>query len=440
MATVTIINANVSELHQVPLGALLIVAVLEEAGHKVAFMDYQTYAAKRKPAVDTFYRFLQGADGGLVGISVMCNSLPTVLGAVSRFKEENPGRMLVLGGPGASDLPQLILTKFPVDVVVIGEGEETVVEFLAALEGGQDLSRVRGIAYRASGRVVTTRCRPRIRHLDRLPFPAYHKINFQDYRPPVAPVAVSRGCPYQCTFCSAHSTWGEGVTFRSSERVLEEIALVRHSVPEILFVDDVFPVGAPLLGKLRAVGRQLRWSCNMRVGEGDPALWQHMRESGCVGVLFGIESGSDRVLRTLRKGFRVAQARAEVTAAARYISDVTTSYIWGFPFETLDDFFETLLSLCQDSRLPGVCSQIGQLAPLPRSALYAENRHLVSFAPDLVSPVVFPPPDSLSNYPELVNLIRSCPQLFAPFYYFAHGRFGPKKAIIDQLVGRSKHD
>jgi len=439
MADICVINANVTPVHQVPLGPLLITAVLKEAGYGVEFRDYQTFRTDHKLSIDTFLTFLRQADSNIIGISAMCNSLPTVLGAVRRLKRDSPDKKIILGGPAATDLPQSIMRRFPVDAIVVGEGERTIVDLLRALESGGDLDGVQGLCYRRrDGAIRMTPRRARIPNLDDLPFPAYEEIDFADYGPAAGIIITSRGCPFRCTFCSAHSVWQRSVSERSVANVTEEAVLLSRRVDRLVFVDDTLVLNAKrvesLLQALRAAGVDKPWRCNARIGLMSDHLLRLMADHGCEEVFYGIESGSNQVLRAIRKGFTIEMARHEVERTLRYIPKVTTSYVWGFPFETMDDFYETVMAIAQDAQMEGVRPQVGLLSPLPKSPLYREYRRCVRFSPELNPRVMLPSPESLADYPDITGLIVDYPQLFSPFYYYDHSDLDRKSAVMARIT------
>ena len=179
-----------------PQGPLSVTAVLEQAGYQVEFYDYQLEPVDRPGCPDAFYEFLRRARANVIGISTLSSSLPTVLLAVRRLKDEAPHKTVVLGGPAATDTAEAILAHFPVDVSVRGEGEETAVQLMRALERGKGLEEVAGLTFRQDGTVVSTSPRPRIRDLDTLPYPAYHRVDFRRYTSALG-IVYARGCPYR---------------------------------------------------------------------------------------------------------------------------------------------------------------------------------------------------------------------------------------------------
>jgi len=436
-ADIAILNSSLGLVSSgIPIGPLMITAVLQENGFTVSFQDYQTFQAADKPSVERFLSFMDVPES-LIGISVMCTALPTVLGAVSRFKTLRPDTTVILGGPSPTDAPHEIMDSFPVDIIVRGEGEETIVELTRALKSGGALDSIKGITFRRDGRVLSTPDRPRIEDLDRLPLPAYEHVSFDDYGRQ-ALIITSRGCPYRCSFCSSHSIWQRRMTYRGAEHVTRELKRLQGEIDRYAYYDDTF-----VLDPQRAVALQrqvldsgigLPWSCSGRVNHMTRDFLTELRDLGCQEIFYGLESGSDRVLKLISKQFTSAEAERVVLESAQILPKVHTSYMWGFPFETMDDFFATMLVLTRDMQLDNVRPQITLLTPLPASLLAQEYSASLAFSPDWQRGVSQLPGDRLQRYPELVRLIDEHPRVFTSFYHYEHPELTSKRTIVEKLA------
>ncbi|MGD2247007.1 MAG: radical SAM protein [Candidatus Methanofastidiosia archaeon] len=445
MNDMSIINASqVSEGQAaIPVGSLLITAVLEANGYAVRFKDYQTYEAERKLSSESFYKFIQVPEE-VLGISAISSDMPTALGAISRLKEEHPEKIVILGGAGPTDIPINLLENFPVDIVVVGEGEETILEVMQALDGEKDLSQVEGIAYRENSHVISNPRRKRIQDLDSLPFPAYHKINFEDYNY-VGGVMTTRGCPYMCTFCSAHSVWERKITKRSVENIVKELQILEEKkVQRMFFYDDTFVLDPKRVitftEKVNEEGIDIPWICYGRVNLMTSELFEAMSKNGCKEILYGIESGSNSVLQKINKKFTIEQASKIVKKTTQY-TDVETSYIWGYPFETLEDFYDTLMVVYHQIKMPHVKPRLALLSPLPKSAIFLEYNHIIKFPdnPEIARYLAFlPGREKLLDYPDVVALVKKYPELFPSFYYFSHDSFEQKLELIENMGQKIK--
>lgn len=418
-----------------PLGCLSIAATLQREGYEVDFRDYQLSDVAEPRSPESFTAFL--ADPAkIVAVGCMVDFLPVVVLALEAFKEAYPDRIMILGGAGPSDIPTGLLASFPwIDMVVVGEGEDTMVEVLRGLlERGGDLSKVSGIVYRHNGHVVATPARPRIKDLDRLPFPQPAGVDLRRYNN--VHVMTSRGCPFECTFCDVSQLWQRNTTYRGIDSVVTELKeLYRLGFRQVAFQDDNFTVNRK---RLRALIERLTtedeipsWSCLGRVDLVTEDLLRDMAHAGCRGIFFGIESGSDRVLAQIMKKTTVAIARRAVEAALLYFP-VKAYFIWGFPDETLEDLVQTLLLMSYFQGL-GTITPLTLLAPLPRSILYAAHRDTLRMDPKLfaynfMSGFTFGQSDR-----RVLDLVRARPDLFPSFYTFTTADAELKLPLVERF-------
>lgn len=210
----------------------------------------------------------------------------------------------------------------------------------------RDLALVSGIAWRDGDRVVVNRPRPRIEELDRIPFPAYHLVDLSNYAG--INIVTSRGCPFLCSFCSVAPIWGRRPFLRSPENILEEIQLLYEKTGSDLFLfqDEFFVSSAG------------------RVDLTDARTMEAMARAGCVELRYGVESGSDRVLARVTKGFDAKKALEVLAEAVGIFPGVDAFYMWGFPFESMEDFNQTLLHMIS-TRTMGVRILPSLLSLLP---------------------------------------------------------------------------
>ncbi|RCK80109.1 MAG: Radical SAM domain protein [Candidatus Ozemobacter sibiricus] len=397
-ADLTLLNLNLlyvrylegidRELH-VPLGCLYLTRALEDAGYVVDFRDYQLNTFDEPFLPDRIVEFLHDP-APVIGFSVMANLLPFALLAMKEVKQRYPDRFLVLGGVGAKAVEEQIMTRFPwVDAIAVGEGERTGPELLAAWQAGADLRQVAGLVVRGpDGQVVRTPRRERIRNLDALPLPAFHKVDLPRYQG--YGLMSTRGCPYPCTFCSVAPVWDHDSTFRSVDHIIAEMRHLHEQagVKMFLFQDEFFVCNKPKVmafcQKLRETGLPVLWKAFGRVDLTDREMMETMAAAGCVELRFGIESGSDRVLQLVKKGFTAEQAIARVGEAVQIFPRVDAFYVWGFPFETMEDFHQTVFQMVMLRKM-GARILPSLLCLLPQTELFRENRerYPLDFSPSL---------------------------------------------------------
>jgi anaerobic magnesium-protoporphyrin IX monomethyl ester cyclase len=390
MADITFVNLNMlfvrysdsydKELH-LPLGLLYLTTVLEQAGFDVDFRDYQMCEADDPFNLDTFVDFVKDP-ASIIGLSCMANLLPFTVLAAKRLKERYPNHTVALGGVGAKAVEERVLKRFPwIDLIAHGEAEQAVVSLVKALQNGRDLSKVPGIFYRnGDGGIVLNEPPPRIVDLDAIPRPAYHKVDLKDYD--AYGMISSRGCPYKCSFCSVAPVWNHKCHFRSPKDVVAEMVELHEAagVDLFLFQDEFFVSSKrAVMGfceALKKSGLKVRWKAFARVDIADQELMEAMARTGCLEIRFGIESGSERILEATRKGFTPDMAVDVVSRATQLFPRVDTFFIWGYPDETMDDFYKSLFQMIS-FRLMGARILPSLLCLLPQTELFCsldENR------------------------------------------------------------------
>ncbi len=253
----------------------------------------------------------------LIGVTCWTINRETVWELCSKLKETRPEAFLVLGGSHSSLFPAHVFAKTHASAVVIGEGEETFKELLQTLASKGDLNKVNGLALkRPDGTVYLTEKRQRIANLDTVPLPYYQgfkNFDFNDYLGfpalpgPVAPIISSRGCVFDCSYCSSVSFWGNTWRGRSAENILDEIEwlLKEMGARSIYFFDDNFPVKKERVIEvcegIKKRNLNFLWACCSHVKLVNRELLQKMRDCGCVSIDFGVESGSNKILHNINK-------------------------------------------------------------------------------------------------------------------------------------------
>ena len=388
MADLTLVNLNllyirhydrVDEEMHVPLGCLYLVRALEDAGLSVDFRDFQRHGEGDPFAEDALVRFLEDrAPAPVIGLSVMANLLPFVLLAARRVRERWPDRTIVLGGTGPKAVEEGILAACPwIDVIAVGEGEVSAPRLAAALRDGLSLDDVPGIVWRRDGEIATNSPAPRICDLDAIPFPAFDRIDLPEYAG--YGVMTSRGCPYPCTFCSVAPVWDRKSFLRSPTNIIAEMRDVheRTGADLFLFQDEFFVSSKKnvlaFCEEFRASGLPVTWKAFGRVNLTDEATMRAMADAGCTEVRYGIESGSPRILKRIKKGFSAEDSVRVVADAVRIFPHVDTFFIWGYPFEEMEDFHQTVFQMTS-FRAMGARVLPSLLCFLPQTDIYLEYR------------------------------------------------------------------
>jgi radical SAM superfamily enzyme YgiQ (UPF0313 family) len=264
-----------------------------------------------------------------------------------------PPRTVLFGIHPSSQFGELLRPGSGVDACVIGEPEVTACDLVATLGRGGGLGEVAGLAFLdEAGRLVVNRPREPIADLDDLPLPDWSLVDTGNYRLPLSGekfllVGTNRGCPYRCTFCNAHAYYGRSPRRRSAAHVVRELTrdVEEFGVTRFMFwAEEFLSDRAGVLELCRAIeaaGLDIEWVCNGRVDAVDPEVLAAIRRAGCWNVAFGIESGDEGVLGSVKKGITLDQTRHAVAAARRAGLQVTGHVIIGFPRDTRDTIAAT---------------------------------------------------------------------------------------------------
>lgn len=451
-ADITLINMNLLymnvggkidyEAHP-PLGLLYLSSVLERDGYRVDLVDYQVFPRENSGRdvfdLDNLTAYI-GETAEVVGFSCMANLLPFTILAAQRFKALYPRKIVLLGGVGPFGVERLILENFPwIDIIVRGEAEVSLPVLLRAISGKGAFEQVPGVFYRfGDGSIAQAAPPPRIRALDDVPLPAYHLLTMDRYD--AFGIISSRGCPYCCSFCSVAPVWDRTTTCRDHENIIAEIRLLyeRYGVDLILFQDEFFYSSEAKMidfcDRLVASRLPVKWKCYGRVNLVTKAAMKRMAEAGCIQLRFGVESGSDRVLKKVVKGFRFEDALRSVTEAASIFDSVETFFIWGFPFEEPDDFYQTAIQMARFRQL-GITVLPSLFSMLPQTDIYKEYRAggytgTLELVPELIPVYV------LTGH-EVVDTRNSVPEKYRSFYEFigAHEEIFPGFFLLDYEAG-----
>jgi len=453
MADITIVNLNMLYLRHMdgiererhlPLGPLYLAAALEQAGLEVDLRDYQQCDAEDPFSREAIADFCHDP-APIIGLSCMANLLPFTILAARELKQRYPDRLLVLGGVGAKSVERQVLEAFPwIDVVAHGEGEKTVVELVRAYKAGRPLTELHGLVLRDGAHIILNPPQERLVALDSTPLPAYHHVDLSAYEG--YGMVSSRGCPYPCTFCSVAPVWNHESFTRSPQGIVDEMRFLheRAGVGLFLFQDEFFVSSKrnvmQFCEALRRAELKVMWKAFGRVNLTDTETMDAMAESGCVEIRYGIESASAAVLERTRKGFTSEQAASVVAEAVKRFPRVDTFFVWGFPFETMDDFYQTLFQMIS-FRLMGTRVLPSLLCYLPQTAIYEEYRGdpKFEFCPHLLPEYMLTGHEVCDaseiriddEHGWVFDLIRAHPEIFTGFYHYdLEGNVLPKMEVL----------
>ena len=358
-----------------PIGLCYIAANLLAHGFSVNMVDF----ALCDPNPGDFELEIRRQQPKILGITASTSTYKKALWIARNAKEIDSRAVTVIGGPHVSFTAREALSHPEIDLVVRNEGEITTLELCRLyLRGEGRLEDIKGITYRSGDRIVSNPSRPLIQDLDQLPFPARHLLPMGLYKIP-GTLVTSRGCPSRCTFCAAEAMSGGKYRVRSSGNVLAEIdEMKRRYDPPFYFVaDDTFTVfhdrTREICTGLKKMG--VRWVCESRANLVNRELLREMVDSGCFGIQFGVESGSQTILHSLRKGITVDQVRKAVKQARELGLLTVCSFMFPHPEDTLETIAETKRFMLE-LKAEGALVIVSATTPLPGTYLWNHANEL----------------------------------------------------------------
>lgn len=341
------------EVVSTPFGVAWMSAVLKENNFQVRALDMQV-----EPAFRTLHEYLDW-NPDIIGVTHFSNFSMGWSGKVVReIREKFPDKPIIAGGVGATYETQRTLNH-GVSVVIIGEGEKTVLELAnrAKENGGaldkNDYHATKGLAFIDDDRLIYTQPREAIWDLDSLPLPDRSVFDISRY--PQGAMITSRGCSHACAFCSSAHFW-EGVTgkgnprvrLRSASNIMAEVNELtdRWNIKQFYILDDVFTVEKErvmtITQSIRDQHLDIKWACLARADQVDLEMMQAMKEAGCTQIHFGLESANDKTLLKIGKAITSETIARGLTQAREAGLRTRTSVILGMPGDTETEVKETI--------------------------------------------------------------------------------------------------
>jgi anaerobic magnesium-protoporphyrin IX monomethyl ester cyclase len=307
----------------------------------------------------------------LIGFTVMSYQFRHTYAVISRVKQSFPGILIVAGGPHVSAVEGSVLTQCPaIDLAVVGEGEEALLRVCR----GEDHDAIGGLLYRGAGRIANGGPVHAIEDLNLLPFPRYPSYDLSIY--PEIEISTSRGCPHPCIFCAVSTIMGKKIRYRSTSNVVDEIAYFYHTHGKRTFQvgDDNFLADRDrIIALCEEIVRRKFEGIILRCGQGirgdliERDVLEAMKRAGFRHLGIGVESGSDPVLASIRKGESVERIERGIALACELGFEVSLLFVLGTPGETVDDV-EASIRLAE--KYPVMKAFFFNLIPFPGTQLH----------------------------------------------------------------------
>lgn len=405
------------------IGLAYLAGVLEREGFSVRVIDDFVYRRGVKMILDV----IREEKPLVVGISCLTPSAPQCFEIGRKVKEMNENIKVIMGNIHAGIFAEEILRKDYADAVVHGEGEEVIAELVGKLINREDISGLDGVSYRDKDGGIYISNKVRVcKDLDSLPFPAWHLfpyekyglLSFADIKKPILTVLGTRGCPYNCTFCSL-KYFGRTYRMRDVKNVVDEIEYLidRFRIKQFGFVDPIFPLNKESARRFceemirRGVNRKVVWTTETRPDMIDYETALMLKEAGARRIIFGIESGVPELLKNINKNYDLERVKESVSACKKAGLETIGLFMIGLPGERRE---LTLQTIRFAKELDLDFAKFAITVPFPGSELYetlkregklnrSDWENFTTFNPD-PEKLVFVP-DGMSGE-ELIRLQR----------------------------------
>jgi radical SAM superfamily enzyme YgiQ (UPF0313 family) len=351
-----------SEIPILPMGLSYLAGVLERSGHEVQILDLLVSRYSKEKIKNK----LEEYQPDIVGVTSVTLNYPIASDILKYAKSLDKDIITIIGGPHVTFAPVETLTEAPwIDIVVNGEGEMTMLDLVS----GKKLADIDGIAHRdkANG-IKQTRERRLIENLDELPPPAKHLFPLSRYLAldVHASVLTGRGCPFNCIFCVGSKMGGRRVRYRNPKLIIDEVEQALASgFREVNFEDDHLTLNHKhlnaLCDEIIARGLKFNWSAFSRVDTVNSEILHKMKQAGCTWLLYGVESGNQEILDTIKKKITLQKVKDAVDMAKEAGIGILASFIVGLPGETV----ETMRHSMQFAQGLGTSYGFHVLSPFP---------------------------------------------------------------------------
>lgn len=354
----------------VPVGIGCLLAATEREGIRAQFIDEQVEA-------DVFGKVAEYVKSMkrpyIFAFSVLTAAFKNAVLVSKELKRLYPDSIILFGGIHPTALPDEVLSFGHIDFVLRGEGEKSLIELYRCVKDGKDCTHMDNLSYRKSGQIIHNKMSPILEDLDSYPSFPYHLFTSEAYD--TGFVISSRGCPYQCIFCSNRVTTGRKYRFRSAEAIVAELDMLYHKFNKryILFLDDNLLVSKKriysLLEQIKEKGldKKMTFNFQARGDNVDYKLLQDLYNCGFRSIFFGLETASERLMKIVKKGETVAQCIDAVKMAKDIGFHVSATFIFALPQETHQDRMDSI-NLSRDLQLDMV--RFNNATPYPGTELY----------------------------------------------------------------------
>lgn len=368
-------NAFVRDVVLTPPLGLCYLASSLKGEYQVSILDCSILNCDEQSIIDA----IKKASPKLLGITTTTHTYKNALKIAALAKKIEKKTFIVMGGPHVTFTAEETVSHPQVDLVVRHEGEVTMKQlsnFLLRNEG--KLEEIKGITYMKDNVAISSPPQSLVEDLDTLPFPSRELTPLSQYKIP-ASIITSRGCPSQCIFCSAGAMSGQRYRVRSPQNIVDEVKLmIREINPGFFFVaDDTFTVFPERVKTISQRFKELgiRWVCESRANSVTEEIVEELASSGCFALQFGVESGSQKILNSIRKGITIEQVRKAVNWCLKAGIIPVCSFMVPHPEDDWSTVKETE-DLMNEFKNLGAQLYVSLTTPFPGTTLFDKAKEL----------------------------------------------------------------
>lgn len=422
---VLLIEPNIEGYALMPTMSLAIIKAFinEKTKHKAKIVDLIFHKKAWKPCLKGI---IKEENPDIIGLSILSFNYSQSL-KIAKFIKQNFDVKIIFGGVHCILSPEEIIEKKDVDIICIGEGEEV---FKELLDEKLNCKKVKGVWYKEKGKVIKNEQRNLIEDLNKIPFPDWDDFDMKKYfliNNNHLPIMVSRGCPYNCTYCSNHALKkklkGKYVRFRSVNNVIEEIKLrinqySNKGMKYLFFYDDIFIMYKNFVlefcRKFKENGfhKLIKWNVNVRANLVTEEIIQAMKDAGCYEVRMGVEAGNDYIRNEVyKRNMTKEQIHNAISIIKKHGLQLRLQFIIGAPYENIK-MMEESFDMAKKSKADYILFPI--LMPLPSTEIkdicekegLIEKEKFENFQDMFINPVVKTKYASQKDIKKIVNKIR----------------------------------
>lgn len=337
---------------------------------------------KENYSFENFQKYVKSYKPDIVGFTAFTMEIQSVFICAKIVKKINKKIYTIVGGPHASTFPENVLENQHIDFVFVSEAENNFPKLLYQIkENKLNLRKIPNLGFKEKNKIIINPIKVE-ENLDSLPFPDFELMKFEEYpklyfarKHPSIPILTSRGCPFNCTFCTGYKISGKNFRARSPENIIEELKQLKqkYKIKEFQIWDDNFTLNKKrsmeFCNLLIKEKLDLIWWCpnGVRMETLDYELLKKMKDAGCYAIVLGIESGSKKIQKDMKKNLDFKKLREVVNIAYKLKLRTQGFFIIGYPTETKEDIVKTI-KLAKS--LPLDRATFGLFQPLPGSDIF----------------------------------------------------------------------